>query len=125
MTAMQRTKGTAGEREACAIIKELTGRDVRRRVRQHEGDSDLEGLPGWSIEVKRHATFSEADLAAFWKQAVAQAERTGAKPLLIYRKDRGQWRCRWPVTLHQDQGRVLDTLDADPLVWWWMCRRLL
>ena len=48
MGAMQRTKGQTGEREAAALIRDLTGWDVRRRVRQHDGDSDLEGVPGLS-----------------------------------------------------------------------------
>ena len=52
---MSRTKGAAGERELAAALRELTGWDIRRRVRQHDGDSDLEGVPGWSIEVKRLA----------------------------------------------------------------------
>ncbi|NZA00578.1 hypothetical protein H0I39_00080 [Ottowia beijingensis] len=55
MGAMSRTKGKVGEREIAALLAELTGCDVRRRVRQHDGDSDLEGLPGWCVEVKRHA----------------------------------------------------------------------
>jgi hypothetical protein len=46
MSAMQRNKGKTGEREVAAIVRELTGWDVRRRVRQHDGDSDLEGVPG-------------------------------------------------------------------------------
>ena len=54
MSAMSRTKGQAGEREVAAIIRELTGHDVRRHVRQHAGDADLAGLPGWSVECKRY-----------------------------------------------------------------------
>lgn len=46
MSRMQRDKGKAGEREAAELVRELTGWDVRRRVRQHEGDSDLTGAPG-------------------------------------------------------------------------------
>ncbi len=52
MSAAQREKGKRGEREVAGIIKTLLGVDVRRRVRQHEGDSDLEGIDGWVIEVK-------------------------------------------------------------------------
>jgi hypothetical protein len=73
MGAMSRTKGKAGEREIAALIRDLTGWDVRRRVRQHDGDSDLMGVPGWSIEVKRHARATRADLASWWQQTVDQA----------------------------------------------------
>ena len=64
---MQRNKGAGGEREIAGIMRDLTGWDVRRRVRQHDGDSDLEGVPGWSVEVKRHRTASRGDIAGWWR----------------------------------------------------------
>lgn len=70
---MQRDKGKAGEREVAELVRELTGWDVWRRVRQHGGDSDLEGVPGWSVEIKRHRTATRGDLAQWWAQTVAQA----------------------------------------------------
>ncbi len=100
MGAMSRTKGQTGEREAAALIRDLTGWDVRRRVRQHDGDSDLEGVPGWSVEIKRHASASRGDIAAWWAQAVAQARPAGLLPVLLYRRDRDQWRAVWPVGVH-------------------------
>jgi len=100
MTAMSRNKGATGEREIAALIRDLTGWDVRRRVRQHEGDSDLEGVPGWSVEVKRHAGAGRADIARWWRQAVAQAERAGAVPVLFFRLDRDAWRAVWPIAVH-------------------------
>lgn len=62
MSVTSRTKGQTGEREIAAIVRDLTGWDVRRRVRQHEGDGDLEGIPGWSVEVKRHRQAQRADI---------------------------------------------------------------
>jgi len=100
MGAMSRTKGQTGEREAAALIRDLTGWDVRRRVRQHDGDSDLEGVPGWSVEIKRHASASRGDIAAWWAQAVAQARPAGLLPVLLFRRDRDQWRAVWPVGVH-------------------------
>ena len=55
MGGLSRSKGQRGEREVAALLSELTGHDVRRRVRNHAGDSDLQGLPGWEIEVKFYA----------------------------------------------------------------------
>lgn len=75
MSAMSRNKGKAGEREIAALLAELTGCDVNRRVPQHGGDSDLEGLPGWCIEVKRHAKASRAAVAGWWRQAWAVVYR--------------------------------------------------
>jgi len=121
MSAMQRNKGKAGEREIAALLRELTGWDVRRRVRQHDGDSDLEGVPGWSVEVKRHRTASRADIAQWWGQTMAQAGEL--LPVLFYRADRGEWRAVWPlaITLVQqraDYWRGIEwTADTTVLAW--------
>jgi hypothetical protein len=126
--AMARTKGQAGEREAANLLAQLTGRDVRRRVRNHAGDSDLEGLPGWSLEIKRHATARPGEIAAWWSQTVAQALRGGGKPLLMYRADHASWRCVWPATTHLPgqpvQLEMHSTLTATPETWWLMCQHL-
>lgn len=95
MSNSQRTKGKAGEREIAAIVRDLTGWDVRRRVRQHDGDADLEGIPGWVPEVKRHKAAGRAEIASWWRQAVAQA--ASAMPVLFYRLDRDSWRAVWPL----------------------------
>ena len=104
MTAMQRNKGQTGEREIAALVRDLTGWDVRRRVRQHDGDSDLDGVPGWSVEVKRHRTASRGDLAAWWRQSVAQAGEL--LPVLFYRVDRADWRAVWPLSVALVQQRA-------------------
>lgn len=126
MSAMSRTKGQSGEREAATLVGKLTGFDVRRRVRQHDGDSDLEGLPGWSIEVKRYRSVTPALIGTWWAQALAQARRTQTKPVLIYRGDRSGWRCVWPARLHLgdwlDEG-VENTIEARPETWWAMVSR--
>jgi hypothetical protein len=120
---MQRTKGQAGEREAAALICDLTGWHVRRRVRQHDGDSDLEGVPGWSVEIKRHAAATRSDIARWWAQAVSQADRTGAVPVLLYRLDRDKWRAVWPVSMHlvkQDAAMWTAyawTVEGSPEAW--------
>ena len=101
MSASSRTKGKTGERELAALLSELTGHDVRRRVRQHEADSDLEGVPGWSIEAKRYKAAPPALVAQWWGQAVEQSRRTNALPVLFYRADRADWRVVWPAGLHQ------------------------
>ena len=95
MGAMQRQKGKTGEREAAALIRDLAGWDVQRRVRQHGGDSDLVGVPGWSVEVKRRRSATQSDLATWWAQAVAQAGSD--RPVLLYRLDRGAWRAVWSL----------------------------
>lgn len=94
---MQRRKGKAGEQEAASLIREYTGWDARRRVRQHDGDSDLLGVPGWSIEVKRTATATPGQIEQWWAQTVSQA---GTEiPLLLYRANRRDWKAVWPLAV--------------------------
>lgn len=99
MGAMQRTKGKAGEREVAAIIRDLTGWDVQRRVRQHDGDSDLLGVPGWSVEVKRYATADRGDIRKWWAQTVEQSKPDMLLPVLFFRRNRDDWRAVFPVSV--------------------------
>lgn len=132
MGAMSRTKGQSGEREAAAVLSELTGRKVSRRVRQHAGDSDLTGLEGWScgwcVEVKRVASCTPTMLGTYWEQAVAQASKAGLMPLLMVRENNRQWACYWPSGLHHDTPAdiwfIADTLRADPETWVRMVQKL-
>jgi hypothetical protein len=82
MGAAEREKGLQGEVEAAAVLRDLTGWNVQRRARQGRGDDDLEGIPGWSVEVKRHKSAPRTDVARWWAQAVSQAG--AAWPVLLY-----------------------------------------
>lgn len=104
MGKLSRNKGKAGEREAASLIREHTGWDVRRRVRQHDGDSDLLGVPGWSVEVKRTATALPSEIAGWWAQAIAEAG--GEVPLLLYRANGRKWRAVWPLSVVLTQQRA-------------------
>jgi len=93
MGAMQRRKGARGELAVCRLIHDLLGIDARRRVRQHDGDSDVLGLDGWTIEVKNAG---ELRLREWWQQAVDQ--RTGDdRPAVFYKVPRRGWRVLWPI----------------------------
>jgi hypothetical protein len=99
MSNMQRRKGQRGEREVAGLIRDWLGADVTRNWQQQsaEGGADLAGVPGWAVEVK----FADIFVSAWWRQAVEQAERADACPVLIYRltgKGKGKhildkWRC--------------------------------
>ena len=100
MSAMPYAKSQAGARELAAILRALTGCDVRREARQNEWECGLEGVPGWSLEVKRQAVAERADIARWWTQASAQARKVVRLPVLFYRADRDQWRAVWPLAAH-------------------------
>lgn len=121
MSAMQRNKGKSGERELAGILAELTGYNVRRRVRNDELDSDLVGIPGWSIECKRHKAATHSDIAGWWEQAVAQAAKEQALPVLFYRLDRQEWRAVFHCGAVIDSGefwRGYDwTFTSTPKAW--------
>jgi hypothetical protein len=113
-----RNKGRDGEQEIARLIRENTGWDVKRRVRQREGDSDLEGIPGWSAEIKRHKTATRGQIRGWWAQAVAQAK--GATPVLFFRADRDEWRAVWPGVFHSptapDTGYLL-SVEGSVYAW--------
>ena len=131
MTAMSRNKGKAGEREIAAILAEHLGAAVKRRVRQHEGDSDLEGVPGWCIEVKRYARATRGDIAGWWGQACAQADGAGGLPVLFWRVDRDGWRAVWPVAIglavqHADMWRGYEwTCEGSVEAWAAVAREVI
>jgi hypothetical protein len=102
---------------------------VRRKVRQHTLDVDLEGLPGWALEVKRAARADQYRKRVWWKQCAEQAQALQMLPLLLYRVDRKGWRCVWPAGSHLSEGEHdlsswEATLTASPITWWQMVRLL-
>lgn len=99
MGAMQRRKGGSGERELAHLLADELGADVRRRCRQHPGDSDVLGVPGWAVECKRVKSAPRGDVATWWRQSVGQAQATGELPALFVRADRCEWRATWPAML--------------------------
>lgn len=94
MSAFSRNKGKRGEREVAGLIRDLLGVEASRRVRQHDGDSDILGVPGWCIEVKNCA---DLRLAEWWRQAIEQAHGADL-PCLFYKLPRRGWRVVWPLS---------------------------
>ncbi len=105
-----RRKGQAGEREVVALIRDLLGVDARRACRQHAGDSDILGVPGWSLEVKRQ---DRPLIRQWWAQTVEQAEQASLLPALFYRLPRRPWRVMWPLSCVMVQQRSSDWMDVE------------
>jgi hypothetical protein len=103
MSAVERRKGQAGERELHRLLSEHLGFVVRRNVDQaRAGGADGIDIPGWAVECKR---CEREQIGAWWAQAVRQAETLGRRPILFYRASRRPWRA------------VVDLNDISPEVW--------
>lgn len=90
MSASQRNKGAAGERELFALLTEQLGVTVTRNLTQTRGGgADALDVPGWAIECKRQEALS---IASWWSQARRQADDLSRKPILFYRQSRKPWR---------------------------------
>ena len=98
MSAMQRRKGAQAEREVLKLLGEELGQMLTRNLTQtREGGADCLAVQGWAIEVKRQEALSRP---AWWRQACEQAQRVGAEPMLLFRRNREQWTA-W---IHTSQG---------------------
>ncbi len=114
MAKAQRDKGARGEREVAALISDLLGYKVSRRCRQHDGDCDLEGVPGWSVEVKNHAKVTRSLIMGWWQQAVDQAPEP-LRPALWYKRAPGWWRVIWTQDRHWTEWASLH--EGEPEAW--------
>jgi hypothetical protein len=127
MGLKSRVKGKVGEREIAAIVRDLTGWEVKRKVRQLDGESDLEGVPGWCVEVKRHATATRGEIRSWWLQAVDQAKAEKKIPVLFYRKDKDEWRSVMPSVVFTPSGDWPEyewTVEGTVEVWAAVAREL-
>ena len=102
-----RRKGQNGERELANTLGVMLGITLKRRVRNHEGESDITGLDGFSVEVKKQATPS---LRTWWKQTVEQSALTGDTPVLFYRLPRREFKA--VISLHP----FFNDVDYDDMV---------
>jgi len=96
-----RAKGATAEREFIKELSEFLGdaltEPMKRNLEQtRKGGHDIVGLDGFAIEIKRYRRVKEGDIVRFWEQAVEQAKRVGAEPVLAYREDFCSWRVRIP-----------------------------
>ena len=90
-----RTKGAAGERELIRLLKSRwPDLPLRRDLRQYQsgGLTDIVGIPGYTIEVKRRKRVMQSEVDHWWAGLVAKAD--GIEPVLAYRQDQQDWRFR-------------------------------
>lgn len=83
-----REKGARGERELANILRDTYGYPVRRGY-VFQGESDLVGLEGIHVEVKRKETFNAY---TSMEQAIKEAEkRQDGVPTVFHRRDGKDW----------------------------------
>ena len=97
MSAKSRNKGDRGERELLALLSErFPDLLLQRNYDQAAfGGSDLLGLPGISLEVKRYQR-GNVHRQEWWTQACSVATQDRI-PVLAYRFDRSEWQSVLPL----------------------------
>lgn len=106
--AMSRRKGAAAERELLRLLGEELGAELERNLSQPRGGgSDCICVKGFAIEVKR---VERSSIPAWWRQALEQAQREGAEPMLFWRRSRQPWRAF--IHTHDGQYREGTLVDA-------------
>lgn len=93
MTSRQQAKGDRAERELAALLTDLTGHPVRRKLGAGRSDDtgDLEGVPDTTIEVKNYADLLRAIREGIAELEVEQANAGTAHGVLFVRRRGGQW----------------------------------
>lgn len=96
-----RAKGATGERELAHILR-TQGHTEARRGQQYcgaNGDADVIGVKGVHIECKRQEkVFDEK-----WMKQAEDDARKGELPVVIYRRNREQWK----VLIRQDLADII------------------
>lgn len=88
MSKSQRTKGAAGERELCRILRDELGIDVHREIGQvRDGGCDIKVGP-FNVEVKRRARIG--GIYDWIGQAEASCEEH-RRPVVVCRADGKRW----------------------------------
>lgn len=89
MSKASRDKGARAEREVLKLLGDELGQVLQRNITQTRGGgADCLEVKGFAIEIKRQERLSRP---AWWAQAVEQAQRVGAEPMLLYRRNREPW----------------------------------
>lgn len=86
MSARERRKGSAGEREVVLLAEAAGFTGLRTRSGGGQVRGDIAGIPGMAVEVKR---CERESVRAWFDQA---AENCGPDvPVVAHRKNRGPW----------------------------------
>ena len=103
MGKSQRTKGASGEREAAALLNELLGLQVARRLGQaRDGGDDLIGCAPFRVEVKRRARIGQI---YDWLAQVQVGASATELPVVMARADGKEWIVAMPIEVFAELAK--------------------
>lgn len=114
MTTPSKRKGDAAEREAAALLTDLLGVVVRRKLGAGRADDcgDLDGLADWTMEVKNRPGDIARALREGLDDATREQENAGTTHgAALVRRPGGRWVVA--MTLEQFATVVRELLPAD------------
>jgi hypothetical protein len=93
MTSPQKDRGDRGEREIAALIADLTGWKVRRKLGAGRADDtgDLDGVPNTTVQVKNYADTMRGIREALADLPTQQANAGTTHAVAFVRRRGGQW----------------------------------
>jgi hypothetical protein len=93
MTNPQKRKGDSAEREVAAIVADLTGWSVRRKLGAGRADDtgDLDGVPDTTVQVKNYADVTRAVREALEGLPTQQANAGTTHGVAFIRRPGGRW----------------------------------
>jgi hypothetical protein len=105
MAHPSKAKGDKGEREAAALIVELTGWPARRKLGAGRTDDtgDLDGIPDTTVQVKSYRDFARAIRDGLDDLRTQQANAGTPFAALMVRRTGGHW----VVAMDLDQWAAL------------------
>lgn len=95
MKINSKRKGSAGEREVAALLREY-GYNARRGIQSPGGqlEADVVGIPGYHLEIKRN---EKLNISTAMAQSMRDA-KPDEVPVVVHRKNREPWFITLPLT---------------------------
>ena len=93
MTSPQQRKGSSGEREIAALINQLTGWPVRRKLGAGRADDsgDLDGIPSTTAQVKNYADIGRGIREALHDLEQQRLNAGTTHAVAFIRRPGGRW----------------------------------
>lgn len=122
MSHPSKRKGDKAELEAAALLAEHLGLPIRRKLGagRTDDEGDLEGLPGFTLEVKNYANVTTAINAGLTDSTREQANAGTTHGAAMIRRPGGRWFVALTVEQFATLAReaIADAYDDELAEWW-------